>query len=124
MCRGSSWFVPKRLRNCATVTRRRRFVPQPSEVSRMRKSVFCWIAVVAFLASTGLASPSHAISGSVRVSIAKAGLVVGAGAGRGTLSFRHRNYRFTVRGLSFGVTAGASINKLVGRADYMNELGD
>jgi hypothetical protein len=90
----------------------------------MRKSVFCWIAVVAFLASTGLASPSHAISGSVRVSIAKAGLVVGAGAGRGTLSFRHRNYRFTVRGLSFGVTAGASINKLVGRADYMNELGD
>ena len=75
-------------------------------------------------ASLGLATPSHAISGSVRVTVAKAGLLVGAGAGRGTLTFRHRNYPFTVQGLSLGITAGASLNKLVGRADYMNELSD
>jgi len=50
--------------------------------------------------------------------------VVGAGAGRGTLTFRHRNYPFTMQGLSLGVTAGASVNRLVGRADYINELGD
>ena len=101
-----------------------RFAQLPSEVPRMRKSASRWIAVIALAVSTGLATPSHAISGSVRVTVAKAGLVVGAGTGRGTLSFRHRNYRFTVRGLSLGVTAGASLNKLVGRADYMNELGD
>ena len=40
------------------------------------------------------------------------------------LTFRHRNYPFTVQGLSLGLTAGASLNKLVGRADDINELGD
>ena len=58
------------------------------------------------------------------VTVAKAGFIVGAGGGRGTLTFRHRNYPFTVQGLSVGLTAGASINKLVGRADYISELGD
>ncbi len=70
------------------------------------------------------ATPSHAISGTVRVTLAKAGFVVGAGAGRGTLTFRHRNYPFVVQGLSVGITAGASVNKLVGRADYINKLSD
>jgi lipid-binding SYLF domain-containing protein len=68
--------------------------------------------------------PSHAITGTVRVTVAKAGFVVGAGGGNGILTFRHRNYPFTVQGLSLGLTAGASINKLVGRADYINELSD
>jgi hypothetical protein len=80
--------------------------------------------VVGLAASIGLATPSHAITGAVRVTVAKAGFVVGAGGGRGVLTFRHRNYPFTVQGLSLGITAGASVNKLVGRADYINELGD
>ena len=84
----------------------------------------CWSVAFALTAWLGLATPSHAITGTVRVTIAKAGLVVGAGGGRGTLTFRHRNYPFTVQGLSLGLTAGASINKLVGRAEYINELGD
>jgi hypothetical protein len=82
------------------------------------------IALMALVASTCVASPSHAISGSVRVTVAKAALVVGGGGGRGVLTCRHRKYPFTVRGLSLGVTAGASINRLVGRADYINELRD
>ena len=40
------------------------------------------------------------------------------------LTFRHRNYPFTVHGLSLGFTAGASVNKLVGRAEHINELRD
>jgi hypothetical protein len=79
---------------------------------------------MALVASAGVADPSHAISGSVRVTVAKAALVVGGGGGRGVLSFRHRNYRFTVQGLSLGLTAGASISRLAGRADYINELSD
>ncbi len=86
----------------------------------MRKRRTCWAAIMALAALIGLATPSHAITGTVRVTIAKAGLVVGAGGGRGTLTFRHRNYPFTVQGLSLGLTAGASINKLVGRADHIN----
>jgi hypothetical protein len=83
-----------------------------------------WVTLMALVAVIGVAMPSHATTGTVRVTVAKAGFVVGAGGGRGTLSFRHRLYPFTVQGLSLGLTAGASINKLAGRADYINELGD
>ena len=79
---------------------------------------------MALAVAIGVTTPSHAITGAVRVTIAKAGLVVGAGAGQGTLTFRHRAYPFTVQGLSLGVTAGASVSKLHGRADYINELSD
>jgi hypothetical protein len=85
---------------------------------------FKWAGWMALALAIGLATPSQAITGTVRVTIAKAGFVLGGGGGRGVLTFRHRNYPFTVQGLSIGVTAGASINKLVGRADYINELSD
>jgi|ERR1700675_2413654 hypothetical protein len=90
----------------------------------MRKHRSSWIAVMALAAAVGVAAPSHAITGTVRVTVAKAGFIVGAGGGQGTLIFRHRSYPFTVQGLSLGLTVGASINKLVGRADHINELGD
>jgi hypothetical protein len=89
----------------------------------MRKHRSC-AALIALVASLGLATPSQAITGIVRVTVTKAGLVVGAGGGRGTLSFHHRIYPFTVQGLSLGMTAGASLNKYVGRADYIHELSD
>jgi hypothetical protein len=80
------------------------------------------LMVVAILFN--LVAPSYAISATVRVTVAKAGFVVGAGGGRGVLIFRHRKYPFTVQGLSLGIAAGASVNRLVGRADYINELSD
>jgi hypothetical protein len=83
-----------------------------------------WTVLLSLAASLCLVTPSQAVTGSVRVTVAKAGFIVGAGGGRGVLTFRHRNYPFTVQGLSLGITAGASVNKLVGRADYINELGD
>ena len=82
------------------------------------------LAAVALTASIGLATPAQAVTGTVRVIVAKAGFVVGGGGGHGVLTFRHRNYPFMVQGLSLGLAAGASINKLVGRADHMNELSD
>jgi lipid-binding SYLF domain-containing protein len=83
-----------------------------------------WMTGVTLAVAVGMAAPSHAITGAVRVTVAKAGFIVGAGGGKGVLTFRHRNYPFTVQGLSLGLTAGASINKLVGRADNINELSD
>ena len=82
------------------------------------------VAMAALAISIGFATPSHSLTGTVRVTVAKAGLVLGAGGGQGTLTFRHRNYPFTVQGLSLGISAGASINKLVGRASSINELSD
>ena len=90
----------------------------------MGKHQSIWTAAMAFALAVGIVMPSHAITGTVRVTVAKAGFVVGAGGGRGTLSYRHRLYPFTVQGLSVGLTAGASINRLVGRADYINKLDD
>jgi hypothetical protein len=83
-----------------------------------------WIAGVGFAIAASTAAPSHAITAAVRVTVAKAGFIVGAGGGRGVLTFRHRNYPFTVQGLSLGLTAGGSISKLVGRAEYIDELRD
>jgi hypothetical protein len=90
----------------------------------MKRQRAGWIAFLALAVSIGLTAPTHAITGRVRVTIVKAGLGLGGGGGRGVLTFRHRNYPFTVQGLSIGITAGASVNKLVGRADYIDELGD
>ena len=90
----------------------------------METSRVFYLAVGAIVASVCFASPSLAVTGSVRVTVAKAGFIVGGGGGRGVLTFRHRNYPFTVQGLSLGLTAGASVNKLVGRAEYMNEISD
>ena len=83
-----------------------------------------WIHWVTLAVAVGMTAPLYAITGTVRVTVAKVGYIVGAGGGKGVLTFRHRNYPFTVQGLSLGLTAGASINKLVGRADYINELSD
>jgi hypothetical protein len=80
--------------------------------------------MVLLAASIGAATPSLAVTATVRVTVTKAGFIVGGGGGRGVVTFRHRNYPFTVQGLSLGFTAGASVNRLVGRAEYMNELRD
>ena len=90
----------------------------------LRKHRYGWIGLIVLGGLIGSAMPAHAISATVRVTVAKAAFVVGAGGGRGILTFRHRNYPFAVQGLSLGLTAGASINKLVGRADYIDELND
>src|ERR1700743_602944 len=90
----------------------------------MKASCRLCFALLALAASFSVASPSHALTGAVRVTVTKAGFIVGGGGGRGVLTFRHRNYPFTVQGLSLGFTAGASVNKLVGRAENINELRD
>src|SRR5689334_17121026 len=93
-------------------------------INRMGRRRIGLISLTVLAALIGAPSPSMAITGTVRVTVAKGGFIVGAGGGKGILTFRHRNYPFTVQGLSVGLTAGASINKLVGRAEYINELSD
>src|SRR5579871_4839055 len=83
-----------------------------------------WIGLAAIAMTAGVAQPSQAAIGTVRVTVAKAGFVVGAGGGKGVLTFRHRAYAFTVQGLSVGLTAGASVNRLVGRAENIHVLSD
>ena len=71
------------------------------------------------------ATPSFAqAAGHVRVKIVKAGLLVGGGAGSGTLVYRGKTYPFKVTGLSFGITAGATIGRLDGWASDIRDVGD
>lgn len=82
------------------------------------------LGLLILLALALIAEPSSAKTGYVRVTFAKAGIVAGAGAGRGVLTFDGREYRFTVYGLSVGATVGASITRFVGRASYLHRLAD
>src|SRR5580704_10836261 len=73
------------------------------------------VAVIALFAVVLPATSSLAqAAGYVRVKFVKAGLMVGAGAGSGVLTYRGRDYPFRVSGLSLGVTVGSSVSWLEG----------
>lgn len=82
------------------------------------------LALVMLLASVVLTRPSHGDTGHVHVEFVKAGLIVGAGFGRGVLSYHGRDYRFRISGLSLGLTAGASSTRLDERASHLHQLSD
>jgi len=83
------------------------------------------LALIALFAVVLSASSSSAqVPGYVRIKFVKAGLVVGTGAGSGVLTYRGREYPFNVYGLSLGVTVGASINRLEGRASGIKQVSD
>lgn len=69
-----------------------------------------------FMGAAGLSTPSQAETGRVAVVFTKGGFILGVGGGEGVLTFRNKNYPFTVSGMSVGFTIGASTTKLVGRA--------
>ena len=78
-------------------------------------------AVALFL--TVVASPSYAETGSVRLKVTSVGFIVGVGGGSGTLTFRGKNYRLRLSGVSAG-TIGASGMDLVGTASNLRTAAD
>ena len=50
--------------------------------------------------------------------------MVGAGGGRGVLTYRGHDYPFRVSGISLGVTAGASVSRFEGRASGIRQVSD
>jgi hypothetical protein len=74
-------------------------------------------ALVAALASISLAAttPSQAQSCTIRLHIVKAGFIVGAGGGNGTLLCHGRAYRLTVGGIGLG-SLGIAAADLAGTA--------
>jgi hypothetical protein len=84
---------------------------------------FLQVVMVALFAC-GLAVPSQAETGAVRVVFTKGGFIVGVGGGHGVLTFRGHHYPFDVSGLSLGFTIGASTTQLVGRALNIRSPGD
>ncbi len=99
-------------------------LPNSERGTAMRSFLMGLVAIVS-LALVVPATPSLAqATGHVRVRIVKAGLLVGGGAGTGVLTWRGRSYPFRVSGLSFGITAGATVGRLEGWASGIREIGD
>jgi hypothetical protein len=71
------------------------------------------LALTAF-AATALPSASHAESGTVSLTIYKAGWIIGGSGGGGWLNFRGRSYPLSAGGLDYGLVFGGSRTVLHG----------
>ena len=72
-------------------------------------------ALVALVAAAISSSVSYADSGYVRLTIYKAGWIIGGSGGSGTLNFRGRTYALSTGGLDYGLVFGGSKTVLRGR---------
>src|SRR3954453_9267073 len=99
------------------------------EISRrspMKISSAVRVALVSFtaLAAAVLSSASHAESGTVSLTIYKAGWIIGGSGGGGTLNFRGRNSPLSAGGLDYGLVFGGSKTVLRGRVSNINNASD
>ena len=88
--------------------------------SAIRAALF---ALTAF-AGAALSSASHADSGSVSLTIYKAGWIIGGSGGGGVLSFRGRNYALSAGGIDYGLVFGGSKTMLRGRVSNIFRPSD
>jgi hypothetical protein len=83
--------------------------------------------LTASLALAGVAMTSAAAfadTARVNLTIYKAGFIVGASGGRGTVTFHGRTFPIRVGGVSLGATIGASKAQLVGTAHNIRTIRD
>jgi hypothetical protein len=84
------------------------------------------LAAIALSAAaiTGLSAAASAASGTIRLTVVKAGWFVGGSGGSGTLTFRGHRYRLAVGGIDAGLVFGASKADLVGRVTNIRRASD
>jgi hypothetical protein len=81
------------------------------------------IALTALM-GVGLTSAAHADSGTIRISVVKAGWIIGGSGGSGTLTFHGRHYPLAIGGISYGIVFGASQTELRGRVRNIRRPSD
>ena len=81
------------------------------------------IALIA-ICGLSLSSAAYADSGTIQISVLKAGWFVGGSGGSGTLTFHGRVYPLSIGGLSAGLVFGASETRLVGRVSHIRFASD
>ena len=83
-------------------------------------------ALIALTALTGvsLASAARADEGTIRISVVKAGWVIGGSGGSGVLNFHGRSYPLSIGGISYGIVFGASQTDLRGRVRNIRRPSD
>jgi hypothetical protein len=81
------------------------------------------IALIA-IAGASVSPAAYADSGTVRISVFKAGWFIGGSGGSGTLTFHGRQYPLSIGGLSAGLVFGASETRLVGTVSNIRRASD
>lgn len=81
-------------------------------------------AVVALVAFVGMSATGHADSGTVTLTIYKAGWIIGGSGGSGTLDFHGRRYALTTGGLDYGLVFGGSKTVLHGKVSNIKRPSD
>ena len=81
----------------------------------MRMSSAIRTAFVALVAFVGLSTTSYADSGTVTLTIYKAGWIIGGSGGGGSLYFQGRHFPLSTGGLDYGLVFGGSKAVLHGR---------
>jgi hypothetical protein len=82
------------------------------------------IALIALATIVGLSPASHADSGTVTLTIYKAGWIIGGSGGGGTLNFHGRYYALSIGGLDYGLVFGGSKTVLHGRVSNIVQPSD
>ncbi len=81
-------------------------------------------AFLAFALAIGLSTAGHADSGTVTLTIYKAGWIIGGSGGSGTLDFHGRRYRLATGGIDYGLVFGGSKTVLRGRVSNIGRPSD
>jgi hypothetical protein len=80
--------------------------------------------LIALVSLAGFATASQADSGTVTLTIYKAGWIIGGSGGSGVLHFRGRTYGLSTGGLDYGLVFGGSKTVLHGRVSNINRPSD
>ncbi len=92
--------------------------------SFIRACKFFAVVAAATAMLAGASTPSHAQqTGTVRINIVKAGLIVGVGGGSGTLRYQGKTYRLSIGGIGVGSLGVASV-QLSGTASHLRSAAD
>jgi len=90
----------------------------------MRISSALRTALIALIAIVGLSRATYADSGSVTLTIYKAGWIIGGSGGGGTLYFHGRRFPLSVGGIDYGLVFGGSKTVLRGRVSNIRRPSD
>jgi hypothetical protein len=94
--------------------------------SAFRKS-FIVTAATLFVAAATMLFVDLAVaapSGTIQLTLYKAGFIVGGSGGKGTLKFKGKQYPLSIGGVSLGATIGASKADLTGEVYNLKSPGD
>jgi hypothetical protein len=76
------------------------------------------------IAGASVSSAAYADSGTIRISVLKAGWFIGGNGGSGTLTFHGRQYPLSIGGIDAGLVFGASQTYLSGRVHHISRPSD